>query len=48
LKTVIEEKVIFKEPGMYKYTIERQMSLEQVLNVMGFGLIIEKHANDDD
>ena len=45
LETVIEENVSFNDPGTYKYTIEHQMPLDQVLNVMEFGLIIEKHKN---
>ena len=44
LEAVIEESVNFKEVGTYKYTIEHEMPVDPLPNVMEFSLIIEKHV----
>lgn len=43
LEAVIEENVKFSELGTYKYTVEHEMPVDPLPNVMEFGLIIEKH-----
>lgn len=43
LQTVVEESIRFKEAGKYTYKIEHEMGVDDLPNVMEFGLIIEKH-----
>jgi len=46
LETVIEESVKYTESGVYTYTVEHQMPVDPLPNVMEFGLIIEMHSQE--
>ena len=47
LEVLIEDDVIFKEKGQYKYVVSQTMDGEYVPNVMEFGLIIKKNENKE-